>query len=831
MAKKETAKLVTPQLVVKAPNRQSFDVGTWRNALRSADMGRVKTLYDLFDDLLIDGVLSDAVEKRVQAVTNSAVTFQDANGEEVPEIAQLIDSEAFEELEKTIMSSVFWGRSGGEFDFSSGMSFTPINPKHIRPENRMIVINEGEESGIPYEGDDHLIIIGKPRKFGLLLKAAPYVIWKRGGFGDYAQWLELFGMPQRVGKYSSYDPESRRLLEQALEQAGSAPWVVIPKETDVETTSNGGGGSGDSYDGFRRACNEEVLITILGQTLTTTQNDTGARSLGEVHKEVEEGKNKADMRFVQRVLNSHVLPLLEKRGYPVKGGKFIFPEAVAELSVSDIVSLCDIIDIPASFLHDKFSIPIPSDGEPIARRAAPQPVIIAPEEEEEGEDQPDNEDNQEAVNEKPKKPVKNSETGLLWRLLRFFVGAPQGGASGSAILTLSDDFDGRIIDAAAQGSTFLPELFTFISSDLVTALDAKPVKNSDLGFEYGYLNDAFRTAQELNVFHFSAAKTLSELQELNRIYQESTSFNDFRKKAAEVVKTFNETWQKTEWQSATLISESTANYNRLNSKKKLFPVWQYKTVGDDKVRPEHRLIDDIMLPADDPRWNKMWPPNGWKCRCYVVPKMRHEASEAVIADSRRRADLFLESPEFKKAAAQGFGVNRALMPEIYAEDQQYIAKFPQNASRLLSGVSYQTYGLGSYADNRAKASFPMPVYTGTVASFAKSLVSEAGKTFMADYAGRKVQMPAKVTKEMTAGIQAASEALKMPDEVWVNGDAENGFGQYVSMKYYQDATVAVTSEVRQGKVYRVTGWSVVNERAKGKKKALRWGLLIKNLKR
>ena len=63
MAKKVTAKMVTPQLVVKAPNRQSFDVGTWRNALRSADMGRVKTLYDLFDDLLIDGVLSDACRK------------------------------------------------------------------------------------------------------------------------------------------------------------------------------------------------------------------------------------------------------------------------------------------------------------------------------------------------------------------------------------------------------------------------------------------------------------------------------------------------------------------------------------------------------------------------------------------------------------------------------------------------------------------------------------------------------------------------------------------------------------------------------------------------
>ena len=71
------------------------------------------------------------------------------------------------------------------------------------------------------------MVLGKKRNFGLFLKTAPYAIWKRGGFGDYAQWIELFGMPQRVGKYSSYDPESRRLLVEAMEQAGSAPWIVI----------------------------------------------------------------------------------------------------------------------------------------------------------------------------------------------------------------------------------------------------------------------------------------------------------------------------------------------------------------------------------------------------------------------------------------------------------------------------------------------------------------------------------------------------------------------------------------------------------------------------
>jgi hypothetical protein len=367
--KKENKTIVT-EIVIKPPQRTTSDVGKWRTALQSADMGRMKLLYDLYEDLLIDGVLADAVDKRITAVTNSAITFQNADGEEVEDITALIDTPAFEDLLTTIMQTRFWGRAGGEFDFSNGFDFTPLPKKHINLNKHIITIHENDETGIDYRKDDQLLVLGKKRDFGLFLKTAPLTIWKRGGFGDYAQWLELFGMPQRIGKYSSYDSSSRQLLEQALEKAGSAPWVVIPKETDVETVNNTGtGSSSNAHNDFRKACNEEILITVLGQTLTTVQGDKGARSLGEVHKAVEEGKNRSDMRYVKRVLNTFVVPLLEKRGFPVKGGKFTFPESVEPIKVSDIVALSDIIDIPAQFLHDKYSIPIPKDGDIIAKKS------------------------------------------------------------------------------------------------------------------------------------------------------------------------------------------------------------------------------------------------------------------------------------------------------------------------------------------------------------------------------------------------------------------------------------------------------------------------------
>ena len=63
--------IVLQNIIIKAPTRKVYDVGDWRTALRNADSGRVKQLYDLFDDLMVDGVLSDAVQRRIDAVTNS----------------------------------------------------------------------------------------------------------------------------------------------------------------------------------------------------------------------------------------------------------------------------------------------------------------------------------------------------------------------------------------------------------------------------------------------------------------------------------------------------------------------------------------------------------------------------------------------------------------------------------------------------------------------------------------------------------------------------------------------------------------------------------------
>lgn len=45
---------------------------------------------------------------------------------------------------------------------------------------------------------------------------------------------------------------------------------------------------------------------------------------------------------------------------------------------------------------------------------------------------------------------------------------------------------------------------------------------------------------------------------------------------------------------------------------------QYRTAGDDKVRPEHAALNGVTRPMNDPFWETYYPPNGWNCRCTVV---------------------------------------------------------------------------------------------------------------------------------------------------------------------------------------------------------------------
>lgn len=68
-------------------------------------------------------------------------------------------------------------------------------------------------------------------------------------------------------------------------------------------------------------------------------------------------------------------------------------------------------------------------------------------------------------------------------------------------------------------------------------------------------------------------------------------------------------------------------------------LWGYKyvTVGDDRVRLEHALLEGTTLPRDDDFWRENFPPNGWGCRCQAI-ELFNEREQVKAPDGPQEID-------------------------------------------------------------------------------------------------------------------------------------------------------------------------------------------------
>lgn len=86
------------------------------------------------------------------------------------------------------------------------------------------------------------------------------------------------------------------------------------------------------------------------------------------------------------------------------------------------------------------------------------------------------------------------------------------------------------------------------------------------------------------------------------------------------------------------------------------PYWQYVAVMDSRTRPSHAAMNGKVFPADDPFWEKNYPPNGFNCRCTVRTLSGREMGRDNLTVSKKSQDI----------ADHGFDFNpgKAYEPDI-----------------------------------------------------------------------------------------------------------------------------------------------------------------------
>lgn len=367
----EGINIIKNNIIVRPVNRSKKDIANWRNAHRAAEnsvMGSRVELYDLYADAELDPHLSSVIDKRLMAVTNVKIRFV-KDGKDVEGLAKLLKSKEFKYLLKEILKAKLWGISLLENSFNPYKVYS-VPRKHIRPLTGIISYEQSGSTGFSYKEGmflNTMMEIGEPDDFGLILKAIPYVLYKRGCMGDWAQFTEIFGMPMRVGRYSGYDQATRLALEKALDEAGASLSVVLPEEAKLEILeSNTTTGSAEIYRSLIDLCDEQLSILILGQTETTKSSQSSGYAQSKTHAKTEDDINKDDRAYVISYLDTAYTHVLTQAGFPMEGGEWIFEDEDENLTLKERVLIDTTLKesglpIDDDYFYERYNIPKPAN--------------------------------------------------------------------------------------------------------------------------------------------------------------------------------------------------------------------------------------------------------------------------------------------------------------------------------------------------------------------------------------------------------------------------------------------------------------------------------------
>jgi phage gp29-like protein len=283
-----------------------------------------------------------------------------------------------------------WGRTQAGLWFPNRVEHRPPSWFTCHPDDRntLRLRDSSQTYGAPLQPWGWIPHTHKSRS-GYLARAGlhrvlawPY-LFKNYSVRDLAEFLEIYGLPIRIGKYgpNAGDKEKRDLLKAVL-SIGHHAAGIIPESMAIElATVTGGGNGGQSFQVMIDWCEASESKAILGGTLTTSTAANGNRSLGDVHNEVRMDIRDDDAKQTDQSLSLYLV-------YPMAMLNGLFADNRSPSFVSDTQEPDDLalysdalpkltaigMKIPARYAYQKLKIPEPEGDEPVLSTTQPAPM-------------------------------------------------------------------------------------------------------------------------------------------------------------------------------------------------------------------------------------------------------------------------------------------------------------------------------------------------------------------------------------------------------------------------------------------------------------------------
>lgn len=364
---------------IQKPQQQVYrirqDIQKWRNAIATAENyfnPQRYNLYQVYTDVVLDAHLTACMQQRKNLTLSRNFKVVDKQGKENEQKTELIKNKWFRDFLDLSFDSLFWGHSLIQFDSLVDDNFKDVDliPRiYVKPEKHIVTSSWSAMDGVDYLESPHkewVIGVGGKRDLGLLMKAAPLIIWKKGAIGAWSVFQDAFGTPLVVGKTNTRDEATRLNMENTIKSLSTGLSVVMDTDDGIEFKETLKQDAHQVFDMLIQRCNSEISKLILGQTSTT--DEKAFVGSAEVHERVLQGYEELDQHFIEGVLNYQLVPMLNKLGFGFDGFKIVASkdeDLTIEERLKIDAELLKWYTLPEAYILETYGTPVEKKAEPI----------------------------------------------------------------------------------------------------------------------------------------------------------------------------------------------------------------------------------------------------------------------------------------------------------------------------------------------------------------------------------------------------------------------------------------------------------------------------------
>ncbi len=317
----------------------------------------------------------------------------------VDAVKQLVEAPEFKQLLKGLMDAYGKGYAAVEIMWAEAeglwkpAAYLWRDPKYFtfdyvsRTELRLAELTTLDGFALPrakFIVHTPSIKAGVPIRSGFAWLAAWAWLFKQYTLKDWVSFLDIYGMPLRVGKYHpSATPEERRKLLQAVSRIAVDAAAIIPESMAIEFLE-AKGYADKPFENLGAYLDKQISKAILGQTMTT-DGHPGGLAQAKIHNEVRIDILEDDAEELALTVNRDLIAWFVKLNFgdgalaPTVTFPVAEPQDIAVKSTA-IAQLVPIgLKVSQAAVRDIVGLPEPEEGEDLLTPpAAARPEEVGP---------------------------------------------------------------------------------------------------------------------------------------------------------------------------------------------------------------------------------------------------------------------------------------------------------------------------------------------------------------------------------------------------------------------------------------------------------------------